>query len=318
MRKICLSTMQYYSKLYVLTILLLLSCVVDAQIIYTKGKLTYGDVEQHKFLPITLKAGGTYWTLGNKFFQLDLRSDKVCLAGTGDKIYFVHTLEDKHKIIYDKIHVADCKITSDSRAKKNVKSLGGGLNNLLRLRPVKFNWKKDEDPDVIVDGKNFAIGPKDDNDQYGFLAQEVEDIMPDIVHTSEEGEKGVNYIALIPMLVESIQELNAKVAEQSRRIEQMSSHLPSSLVKKLKNSKIISCKINGENIYIEYNVASNVKNAYVIIKSLHGQNEKTILLTQSSNTYSESVSELKSGIHVVILVVDGIHCDSKLITVSSK
>ena len=318
MRKVCLSTMPYYSKFFVLAIMMLLSCVVDAQIIYTKGRLTYGNVEQHKFLPITLRASGTYWTIDNKFFQLDLSSDRVCLAGTGDEIHFVRSFEDKQKISSNKIHVAECKITSDFRAKKNIKSLGCGLNNLLKFRPVKFNWKKDEDSDAMVDGKNFAIGPNDDSDQYGFLAQEVEEVMPDIVHTSEEGEKGINYIAMIPMLVESIQELNAKVAEQTKRIEQLSSHLPSNVVKKLKNSKIGDCTIDNGVLSFEYNLANNAKESYVLVKSLLGKMEKMIPLSKESNKCVDTVEGLKSGIHVIVLVVDGIHCDSKLITISKK
>ena len=80
------------------------------------------------------------------------------------------------------------------------------MNRILNLRPVSYRWKKDGESDAIVDGRNYAIGPKeDDMVQYGFLAQEVEGSLPDVVCTSEDSYKGINYIALIPMLVESIQ-----------------------------------------------------------------------------------------------------------------
>ena len=222
-------------RVLIVSLLSIVFISAHAQISYSNGCLLYGKAEPHPFLPITITGGGTYWTIDNKFFQLDLSPDNPRLAGTGEKIYFYNTATNKYNTIY----AASMINTSDSRAKKNIKSFGNGLENILKLRPVTYKWKKDNDADAIVNGKSFAIGPTNDvNDQYSFLAQEVEDILPEVVETSEEGDKGINYIAFIPMLVEAVQELQSKFDEQAVKIEQLENQMPSTILKKLKNCKI--------------------------------------------------------------------------------
>jgi hypothetical protein len=57
---------------------------------------------------------------------------------------------------------------------------------------------------------------KDDTSErqrYGLIAQEVEEVLPSLVHEVEEGHKSVNYIDIIGILVESVKELSARVKE---------------------------------------------------------------------------------------------------------
>ena len=66
---------------------------------------------------------------------------------------------------------------SDKRLKKNVEDLNiDALNVLNTLRPIEFNWKNEE----------LHNNPKDSNGKsYGFLADEIETVMPQLVTTSE-------------------------------------------------------------------------------------------------------------------------------------
>ena len=92
---------------------------------------------------------------------------------------------------------------SDIRLKENVRDLKGALNKTLKLRGVKFDWKDEHRP------KN----------QLGFIAQEVEEVLPEIVKeidtVGKDGEKHktVNYPAVVPLLVEAIKELKAEIEE---------------------------------------------------------------------------------------------------------
>mgnify|MGYP002084472046 CR=1 FL=1 len=54
---------------------------------------------------------------------------------------------------------------------------------------------------------------RSNNLEIGLLAQEVEKILPSIVYTDDEGKKLINYIALIPVLIESVKTLQAEVDE---------------------------------------------------------------------------------------------------------
>lgn len=303
-------------RVFFTLILAFITISAKSQITYSNGKLVYGDTKPYANYPITIKGGGTYWFIDNKFFQLDLSPFHPRLAGTDDRIYFYNSLSNKYNSVYAASFIA----SSDARAKKDIRSFGNGLENILKLRPVCYKWKKDEDSDAVIDGKNFAIGPSnDDSEQYGFLAQEVEMFLPEIVHTSDEGDKGINYIALIPMLVEAVQELQSKFDEQSAQIEQLENQLPLTIFKKLKNCKIKECRVDDDAfLHVNYVLTNSVKEACIMVKSILGQTEYEINITKNADYCNEDLSNLKPGLHIVSLVVDGMYCDTKIVTLSKK
>lgn len=127
--------------------------------------------------------------------------------------------------------------TSDLREKEQINDLNLGLKEVLELNPVSFQWKEEKRNDFIV--------PRDKRQTHlGFIAQEIQEIIPEIVTTSawKEYEEnpgilvkepsssiGVNYSELIPVLVKSIQEQE----EILRTLEEQNKELKKK-VKKLK------------------------------------------------------------------------------------
>ena len=87
--------------------------------------------------------------------------------------------------------------TSDYRLKENVVPISDGLTRLNKLKPYRFNF---------IDYKDIT--------QDGFLAHEVQEIMPEAVKNEKDGEEmqEMDYTKLITLLVASVQELSAKVA----------------------------------------------------------------------------------------------------------
>ncbi len=83
--------------------------------------------------------------------------------------------------------------TSDIRMKKNVQNIDRGLEDLIHLRPVTFEWKESEEKKL------------------GFIAQEVMEVLPELVGKSDNDMLAVNTNDMIPILVKAIQELNVKV-----------------------------------------------------------------------------------------------------------
>ncbi|WP_421764305.1 tail fiber domain-containing protein [Ekhidna sp.] len=100
--------------------------------------------------------------------------------------------------------------TSDRRLKKNIKNLEKPLENTLKMRGVSYQWKDES---------------KSQANQIGVIAQEVEAIYPEFVHTNEQGMKAVNYAQMTAILIEAIKELNAKV----EKLENENSSLKASL-----------------------------------------------------------------------------------------
>jgi hypothetical protein len=82
---------------------------------------------------------------------------------------------------------------SDRRLKENINSISYGLNEILQLNPVSFDWKNDNNK----------------NKQFGFIAQEVKEIMPEAII---EGEYlGLEKDAIYTALVNAIKELEARL-----------------------------------------------------------------------------------------------------------
>jgi len=81
--------------------------------------------------------------------------------------------------------------SSDERLKKNIEETIFGINDIMKLRPVSFNWTTDQD---------------NASSSIGFIAQEVEGILPHLVMTDANGYKELNTIGLVPVLVRAIQE----------------------------------------------------------------------------------------------------------------
>ena len=298
--------------------------VANAQITYTSGKLSIEGAPAHSYLGLTIdKMNGLYWTCktGN-FFQLDLTPANPRIAGTGNQVVFYNSATGK----FNSIQVASVYNYSDERAKTNIRTLESGLNTILNLRPVSYNWRIDgnsADTDTLSDGVSSslkAMGPEEeDNTQYGFLAQEVEQVLPDAVKTDENGNKLINYTAIIPVLVQSVQELQGIISQQNSVIENLSSRLENSPSAKIEKSDyIVSCTPNpthGETTFT-YSISQFASSAKIIISDLMGTQAMSINCDITNSSSNANLSSLRSGVYIATLVVDNNVKDSKQIVVS--
>ncbi len=89
---------------------------------------------------------------------------------------------------------------SDRRLKKNIAPVGDSLDRLLRLRPVSFEWKD----------------PKQPGSHLGFIAQEVEEVIPELVQGRGEETRSLAQTEMIPLLVKGTQELNDALRDERR------------------------------------------------------------------------------------------------------
>ena len=95
---------------------------------------------------------------------------------------------------------------SDISAKTNIANVRNATQTLLALRPVTYQWI-DTERTKNRKTSSLATNPK----EIGFIAQEIEQVLPDIIAFDDDGQKLVNYQALIPLLTGAIQELNARI-----------------------------------------------------------------------------------------------------------
>ena len=92
---------------------------------------------------------------------------------------------------------ADFNSTSDARVKENVETIENALDKVLSLRGVEFNFKE-------MTGKKI-----------GLIAQEVEEIVPQVVgeDDSEDKIKNVSYSNLVALLIEAVKEQQKQIDE---------------------------------------------------------------------------------------------------------
>ena len=118
---------------------------------------------------------------------------------TDEKVYFRLLKSDAEyqtaiEMSRDGINVTgDINSTSDINLKTNIHSIDNALDKILQIRGVNFNWKETKKSSI------------------GVIAQEVEDIIPEVVSGDET--KMVNYNALIGVLIEAIKELKSEIDE---------------------------------------------------------------------------------------------------------
>ena len=98
--------------------------------------------------------------------------------------------------------------TSDRRWKKKVHTLDNSLDKIATLRGVSYLWRVDDFPN-----KNFSDGT-----QLGVIAQEIEAVFPELVHTDKKGYKSVQYSNIVAPLIEAIKTLKHQNEAQQDQI----------------------------------------------------------------------------------------------------
>lgn len=100
---------------------------------------------------------------------------------------------------------------SDARFKKDVRTETGALDKVLHLRGVTFDWKRAEFPEHMFSKSR----------QVGFIAQEVKEVVPEIVTQGTDGYYSVDYGRLTPVLVEAMKEQQRTIAELQEKVERL-------------------------------------------------------------------------------------------------
>jgi hypothetical protein len=90
--------------------------------------------------------------------------------------------------------------SSDEKYKYNILPINYGLNTILQLKPVNFQWIKGEEKDL------------------GFIAQDVAEIIPEAVDTNWNSDLLMRYESIIPILTKAIQEQNLLIKALEQRI----------------------------------------------------------------------------------------------------
>lgn len=226
-------------------------------------------------------------------------------------------------------------LTSDAMFKTNIDSIENAIGIIAQLQPKKFNFDT-----TNIYGISFPS-----QKQYGFVAQEVEPILPELVVTSHKPEvrdsagaiinssidyKSLNYNAFIAILVKGMQEQNKTIDSLSQILSevittvnsccnsnhsmQLNNNSTNSIASQdvnLKDEQSIVLETNVPNPFAEqtainYFLPDNVKKAQMLFYNAQGKLIQSVELTQKGKgSLNVFAQDLSNGIYTYTLVADG-------------
>ncbi len=206
-------------------------------------------------------------------------------------------------------------VNSDKNYKENVAAIEGALEAISQIEGVSYSFKKE------FSQKNF-----DDGKQLGFIAQNVKEVLPELVHEDSEGYLSVNYTGLIPVLTQALKEQNTKVSsleERLAKVEALLSKEDASLKGSNKrevtsiamvSSELLQNKPNPftESTEIEFTIAEKANSAILYVYDLQGKQVREYSITEKGNTsVTLKAGSLQPGMYLYSLIVDGNEVDTK-------
>ena len=97
---------------------------------------------------------------------------------------------------------------SDAREKHDVREIDDPLAVVQQLHGVRYRWNE----------RGLLGEPLPEGEQVGFLAQDVEKVLPELVHNDSAGRKSVAYTSIIPVLTEALKSLEHKLEDRNRDV----------------------------------------------------------------------------------------------------
>lgn len=261
---------------------------------------------------------------GGLLSALDFSAGKMITFNLGKTSVVMLNFNNKTFISNYDIKAPSFLTSSDSRLKKNISSLNNLYEKLIDVNAVRYNLSSGSNAIAsAIDAKDsttesFVI--KDDRMHFGFIAQDVQKIYPNLVVEDEDGMLAIDYTGFIPLLVDAYKDLSNKVKEQEDIIRTLTiqrgpSYIPASV--NSVNEQSAALKQNKPNPFnsstaIECTVPQSIASAFICIYDLQGKQVYRIDIRERGEVVSViDASLFTPGMYIYSLITDGIEIDSK-------
>jgi len=218
---------------------------------------------------------------GNPLYTIDMFGPSVRLINNSALFFYMNNADPRicaaNRVVFYKydntgyipIVAKNISESSDSTKKKNIKHLEKSLKKVLKLNGYNYNWKDD------VENKEK---------QSGLIAQEVENIIPEVVTTTDSSMgKVISYTHIIPYLIEAIKEQQEQIAKNDS-IENSKDDKINKQQKQISDLQSSS----KQNIKTIADLSTQISSIYTQIENLNNQ------LTSLQNCCKSSGSKTKS------------------------
>jgi hypothetical protein len=217
---------------------------------------------------------------------------------------------------------------SDKRLKKNILPIAASVSEKIsQLNAVEFHYKTKKE--LVADGillvsdtakAEFQDDPDINKLQYGFLAQDVQEIFPELVYAKENGVLGINYIGLIPLMLEELKLQESKITQLQSDLDNCCKSSEKSIITtendKISNTDAILFQ-NVPNPFsketqIKCYIPNNAVESSIYIYDMQGTQLKKINIKSKGESFvAIQGSELKAGLYMYSLIVDGKEISTK-------
>ena len=213
-------------------------------------------------------------------------------------------------------------VLSDRRLKSDVLGIENALDLITQLNGVSYSYNQSKYPEMsLPDGR-----------VYGFIAQEVKEVIPNVTHTSTEDDMvGIKYTEIIPLLTEGIKEQQDIIAEQDYQIYELNETISeledrlaaveqamstdgtskrnasSDMASNFQKIKLSQNRPNpfGEITTVEYEIPANTKNATLDVYSMEGKLMSTYDIQGGAGKVEIQSNSLQNGTYVYAINING-------------
>lgn len=301
------------------------------------GRVSFGDAAHVGNLNVLVGELGTtdcdkLWLHGKRGTYLTTN------ANASDTIAFFDVEKGRYCQFNCDVKTTGVFVRSDSKFKNDIKPLTNA-DKLWELNAVSYKLKPEANASQIATrNANAMKTTKEERDKaffeefyrqeqnqrtrYGFVAQEVNEIYPELVQTDSLGYMYVDYMGMIPLLVNAVKELKTKTDSLETVIARMQTSVqPKSFTSNATVSAVesLDCELFqnapnpfNETTYIKCSIPQNIEKAELIVFNMQGStiaqrtiNERGIVSAQIN------ASELESGMYIYSLICDGKEIGSK-------
>ncbi|HTN16196.1 MAG TPA: tail fiber domain-containing protein, partial [Chitinophagaceae bacterium] len=223
-------------------------------------------------------------------------------------------------------------ITSDQRIKKNIQPMQHALDIINRLQPKTYAFDQSKYPSLHLPSKSV---------NYGLIAQELEQVLPTLVgninvpeeekdgkpaHMSKETLKVVNYVELIPILIQGMKEQQAAIDALKEQLAKLETGKAASDATNAALSDKNAATL-GQNIpnpfdhmtSIPFSIPATAQKASIRFNALNGNLIRTMDISErGKGQVTVNAGELSAGMYTYTLVVDNQVIDTKKMIVSHE
>jgi len=224
-------------------------------------------------------------------------------------------------------------LTSDERLKENIKPLSDKVNGIYQLDGKSYTKKLSEERLPMPEQENMSEELKQAKQQdikkqkqiekkeFGFLAKEIKEIYPELVSEDTLGVYYVNYLGLIPVMVEAIKEQKAEIEALKTIIGNGNSASPKKVASaNTTEPENISIPVLEQNVPNPFNASTSInyhlptisETAAIFVYDMSGNQLRKFPIRQAgSGQVVIQGSELNAGMYLYALIADGKVIDTK-------